>query len=318
MAKPKAKNDIPFDIMNPRFVKFVLFATVLFALSSAALAQDSSIEAKTIINEFLQYPSNKKSCPKLDDGSDSINHIKDSIIKPFMYDYIKEKYPHAYDTVYELFNISDNANVLKTSQDSIKLALDRKLIDIVLDENSQKHEEGFHSSSKKLILIVALIVCVILLAFLIKIVFRVFRKENSAKDNSTMKVSNSSQAAVVPTYDDNAGIEVRSVTTSVLRKQSLEDVVDNDNYLVINGKDFCDPTAVRRMYIKNECIKGIYNMYAEDIRKSDSPNENGCMVIGRWVYDLDSEQYDVSLEELVFPDNDAVFSQYEINFGGKI
>ncbi len=113
-------------------------------------------------------------------------------------------------------------------------------------------------------------------------------------------------------------IVVRRKTATILRKQSLEDVIDNGAYLKVDCNDFCHDSAVRRMYIKNTCIKDIYAMYAEDLRKSKNPNENGCMVLGRWVHDAESNEYYVSLEHIVLPGDDAVFSEYELNFGGKI
>ena len=42
------------------------------------------------------------------------------------------------------------------------------------------------------------------------------------------------------------------------------------------------------------------------------------MVLGRWVHDEENGTYDVSLETVVFPGDDAVFKEYELNFGGKI
>ncbi len=118
--------------------------------------------------------------------------------------------------------------------------------------------------------------------------------------------------------DGNANIVVRRKTTSILRKQSLEDVIDNDNYLKIDCEEFCEDSAVRRIYLKNTCIKDIYNMYAEDLRNPDNPKEDGCMVLGRWVYDQESDEYYVSLEHIILPGDDAVFAEYELNFGGKI
>ena len=59
-------------------------------------------------------------------------------------------------------------------------------------------------------------------------------------------------------------------------------------------------------------------MYAEDLRNPNNPKEDGCMVLGRWVYDNDTKDYAVSLEQVVFPGDDAVFAEYELNFGGKI
>lgn len=42
------------------------------------------------------------------------------------------------------------------------------------------------------------------------------------------------------------------------------------------------------------------------------------MVLGRWVYDEERDEYYVSLEEIVKPGDDAIFKEYELNFGGKI
>lgn len=113
-------------------------------------------------------------------------------------------------------------------------------------------------------------------------------------------------------------IVVRRKTTSILHKQSLDDVINDSNYLVINGSDFCNNSAVKTMYIKNTCIIDIYNMYAEDLRNPNNPKEDGCMVLGRWVRDAEKDEYDVSLEEVVLPGDDAIFAEYELNFGAKI
>lgn len=118
--------------------------------------------------------------------------------------------------------------------------------------------------------------------------------------------------------DAASNIVVRRKTTSILRKQSLEDVIDNEAYLKIACNDFCDDSAVRQIYIKNTCVKDIYNMYAEDLRNPNNPKEDGCMVLGRWVHDSERNDYYVSLEQIVLPGDDAVFAEYELNFGGKI
>lgn len=118
--------------------------------------------------------------------------------------------------------------------------------------------------------------------------------------------------------DGTPAIVVRRKTTSIMKKQSLEDVIGNDDYMKIECSEFCNDSAVRRIYLKNTCIKEIYNMYAEDLRNPDNPKEDGCMVLGRWVYDDETSEYYVSLEHIVQPGDDAVFQEYELNFGGKI
>ena len=121
-----------------------------------------------------------------------------------------------------------------------------------------------------------------------------------------------------PTTDDASIVVVNPTRTVVMKKLDISDVTDNDAYLKIDASEFCADSAVRTMYLKNSCIKDIYNMYADDLRDPSKMNEDGCMVIGRWVRDDDTGLYDVTLEEIVRPGDDAVFSEYELNFGGKI
>lgn len=122
-------------------------------------------------------------------------------------------------------------------------------------------------------------------------------------------------------YDTNTPPTIQIVGTRLpapMRKQSLDDVYENPAYLKISATDFCADSAVRCMYIKNTCIKDIYNMYADDLRNPNNPNEDGCMVLGRWVMDEATQTFDVSLEEIVLPGDDAVFAEYELSFGTKI
>ncbi len=138
---------------------------------------------------------------------------------------------------------------------------------------------------------------------------------SSKKKKSKMKTIDVQRLA---TNEASPAIVVRRKTTSILKKQSLEDVINNKAYYKIECEDFCNDSAVRRIYIKNTCVKDIYNMYADDLRNPNNPKEDGCMVLGRWVYDDHSNEYYVSLEEIVRPGDDAVFQEYELNFGGKI
>lgn len=141
-----------------------------------------------------------------------------------------------------------------------------------------------------------------------------FGRANKKNDKKTKPQPYSN----VTTQEASSAIVVRRKTTSILRKQSLEDVIDNPAYLKIDCNEFCNQSAVRRIYLKNTCIKDIYNIYAEDLRNPENPKEDGCMVLGRWVHDSESNEYYVSLEHVILPGDDAVFSEYELNFGGKI
>ena len=140
----------------------------------------------------------------------------------------------------------------------------------------------------------------------------------ASRKNRMSRNSAKSITPQVSAEEASTAIVVRRKTTAILKTQSLEDVVDNPAYKQIDCKDFCQESAVRRIYIKNTCIKDIYNMYAEDLRNPDNPKEDGCMILGRWVLDNETKEYYVSLEHIVLPGDDAIFSEYELNFGGKI
>lgn len=150
--------------------------------------------------------------------------------------------------------------------------------------------------------------------FVIIILIIWFSVSNKRKRNKR-NLQSSQQSSI---NEASPAIVVRRKTTSILKKQSLEDVMNNKAYFKIECADFCNDSAVRRIYIKNTCIKDIYNMYADDLRNPDNPKEDGCMVLGRWVHDDHANEYYVSLEEIVRPGDDAVFQEYELNFGGKI
>lgn len=181
----------------------------------------------------------------------------------------------------------------------------------LLDKELSVKESKSPIDMKLIGIIVAVVVLLGILAAMLR-----RNKQPAAPKPSTVKTGSGSGSG--RQGGNEAGIVVRRKTATILKKQSLEDVIDNPNYLQVDAVDFCYESAVRRMYIKNTCIIDIYNMYAEDLRAAEHPKENGCMVLGRWVHDDESKEYYVSLEQIVLPGDDAVFDEYELNFGGKI
>lgn len=160
------------------------------------------------------------------------------------------------------------------------------------------------------------IIGLIIILIVFVTVYTIRRKNKNNKKSSATKLSQLSSSDTPST--DNPAIVVRRRTTSILKKQCIDDVIDNPAYLLINSTDFTPNSAVRKIFIKNTCIKDVYNLYAEDLRNTENPKEDGCMVLGRWVYDEGTHTYDISLEDVVLPGDDAVFKEYELNFGGKI
>ena len=181
----------------------------------------------------------------------------------------------------------------------------------VVDTIPEK-SEAEHSLKETIINYSIIGVIVLVLAIWMIIAIRKKKKKSA-------KIQQAVQAQAHQDSDpNNPAIVVRRRTTSILKKQNIDDVINNPEYMLINSSEFTSDSAVRNIYIKNTCIKEVYNLYAEDLRNSNNPKEDGCMVLGRWVHNEDSNTYDISLEDIVFPGDDAVFKEYELNFGGKI
>lgn len=139
----------------------------------------------------------------------------------------------------------------------------------------------------------------------------------SSKPQRPQRPQRPAQKNPAPGQGDN-NIVVRRKTMTILKKQTLEDVVANPAYLKIDCSQMCDDSAIRYLYLKNTCVRDIYNMYEADLKQANRPAEDGCMVLGRWVHDPEADEYYVSMEHVVMPGDDAVFKEYELNFGGKI
>lgn len=196
---------------------------------------------------------------------------------------------------------------LKTREDAYNRLND--IVENINDSNSQ----GNHSSGEDILNYAILGAVVLLLIILIIVsVSRRKKKQGAAYGKNTQPTASNATTA------GNPDIVVRRRTTSIMKKQCIDDVIGNPAYMMIETSDFTPDSAVGKIYIKNTCIKKIYNLYAEDLRNTEKPNEDGCMVLGRWVCDPVTHTYDISLEEVVLPGDDAVFKEYELNFGGKI
>ena len=303
-------------------------------------SQLQSISGESIINAFMKHVEKDiyfSSSAINNTISDIDYHIeciknwtdKDAYIqKHELIDYIKYEGKKIETAKKEIRNISRNFlsqydnNLIDSNfscEDSIIIILNKR---ITLREDAlhrlqsviepEKPDSFFNSlnefQSSTVIKIASVIFVIIILIIWFAIIAK--RKSNQNKKKDVQQKSNATDAS--PT------IVVRRKTTSILKKQSLEDVIDNTSYMRIECSDFCTDSAVRRIYIKNACIKDIYNMYAEDLRNPNNPKEDGCMVLGRWVYDEKCNEYYISLEQIVKPGDDAVFQEYELNFGGKI
>ena len=222
----------------------------------------------------------------------------------------------------QFLNRYDGKIVLDSTacRDSLESIVNDKLdrvetnLNLLEREMNAKEENDFGKIPLGLVLAFIGIITIILLI----LAFINATKKKKHAPAPVINPSNMNKAGSNTGTGGEAGIVVRRKTATILKKQSLEDVIDNPHYLKIDLEDCCYESAVRRMYIKDTCIIDVYNMYLPDLQDPDNAKEFGCMVLGRWVYDADNSEYYVSLEQIVLPGDDAIFDEYELNFGGKI
>ena len=216
---------------------------------------------------------------------------------------------------YDNYDIKADFNVEDSLRTILKSRIDRRsealieLSDSVASINKHNGDSNNEESDNEVF--INIIIILVLLALLVgwMVIASKKRKRNKTFNKQAEKSEDPSD---IPT------IVVRRKTTSIMKAQNIDDVIGNASYLKIDCTEFSYDSAVRTMYVKNSCIKDIYNMYAEDLRNPNNPKEDGCMVLGRWVLDEGTGKYDVTLEHAIMPGEDAVFKEFELNFGGKI
>lgn len=92
-----------------------------------------------------------------------------------------------------------------------------------------------------------------------------------------------------------------------------------DQYFIVDMEEFCVDTAVKKVFFSREAVKSINSYYKAFLEQPERTNETGCYLIGGWeTVDGNEEQYNISVEEMVIPGDDAVYDEYSLNFGLKI
>jgi hypothetical protein len=255
--------------------------------------EDGSVNKEIIIANFEKYLDTVGQLPDIDTLSDT---DKEKKLDTFVVNFLLQIFP----SCDEIKIVKEGDNWLTNELCCIEMKT------MVRNEIEQRKHEA---EIKRLLLLAGLGV----VGLLVIIIILVFIGKRKKRVKPTLV-----QTIGKETDIDDSNIVIRHKTTAIQRKQNIDDVIGNDNYMEIDCNSFVDDSAVKQVYIKTACIKEIYNMYANDLRNPENPKEDGCMVLGRWVQDKKANDYYVTLEHVVLPGNDAVFTEYELNFGGKI
>ena len=89
------------------------------------------------------------------------------------------------------------------------------------------------------------------------------------------------------------------------------------DYYPVKMSVFFEESAIENVYFKKDFIIYIYRFFQEFLKSSDVVHETGCYIIGCWELNA-QHKYNISLEEVVVPGEDAKYGEYELNFGAEI
>lgn len=127
-----------------------------------------------------------------------------------------------------------------------------------------------------------------------------------------------------PVYNEKEqkGPNVLSMITdeSVVYEKGLEHVRRRENeYLTFDMDQVFDDTAINRVYFNTDLVKKLYDFFNGSLEVGGRTNETGCFILGCWDHAKGNKnRYDISLEYMVEPGDDADFGEYSLNFGKKI
>jgi len=92
------------------------------------------------------------------------------------------------------------------------------------------------------------------------------------------------------------------------------------DYYEVDMLSIFEDSAIKSVFFSRKAILDIYKFFSGFLKYDDKTNETGCFLIGCWDYVPNSgkQMYDISIESLVEPGDDAIYGEYALNFGAKI
>lgn len=183
---------------------------------------------------------------------------------------------------------------------------DGEPVTIKVDMDPQRQPLNPDPTSKKGSgLIVWLIIGLALLLLLIGVFFFLRRRKKPVQYQKEQK-----------------GPNVLSMITdeSVVYDKGLDHVHKRENeYLTFDMNQVFDDTAVNKVFFNTDLVKKLYDFFNGSLEKGGHTNETGCFILGCWDHlKGKKDRYDISLEYMVEPGDDADFGEYSLNFGKKI
>ncbi|MDL2296406.1 hypothetical protein LJC68_00160 [Bacteroidales bacterium OttesenSCG-928-B11] len=188
-------------------------------------------------------------------------------------------------------------------KDSVVIVFENEESESPLSSNMENSENSENSTIHSLLSgwMPYAIAVIIILVIIILILNRKKKKVKKEENNETNSLT------VVMEEKENFDVGLKHV-----RK-------DIDNYYVIHMNQVFEDTAIQTILISRSAIKGIYDFFKHFLEIPERTNETGCYLIGCWEYaNPEKTSYNISLEYIIEPGDDAIYGEYNLNFGKKI
>ena len=154
-----------------------------------------------------------------------------------------------------------------------------------------------------------------LLLFIIGMIFygKVILNNKKIKKIEQIKKSSDDGGLIIEDFDENE-IVTYTVGISDIKEKAGVDFYKVDMLSIFNE------TTIKSVFLSRKCIIDLYKFFSDFLRYNKRTAETGCFLIGRWGYASDSNknEYDICIESLVEPSDDAKYGEYNLDFGAKI
>ncbi len=199
-----------------------------------------------------------------------------------------------------------------SSLKELKKSLEEATATSVKEEKVREIQET-HEPQESNNLMSFLIIGVLLIPVVIGIVFyiRTYLKNRKIEKSNSEKKDMEGSGLILEE-------EEKESVSCIVDISDIQEKTGSD-YYEINMRAIFDDTAIETVYFSRQCILDIYKFFSNFLKLEKKTEETGCFIVGRWDYTGVGEQtYNISLETIVEPSDDAVYKEYELHFGAKI
>jgi len=215
--------------------------------------------------------------------------------------------------------LENSRNFIVKKQQQYDDEFDRAAIADIANEIPEQYKEIAHYYEKlaniKIPYLTLAVSGVLLLLFVFGIFYYMIttlRNNKNKKRKEDMR--NSDEGSLLVENDDLIEVISYKVGLSDVKEKAGIDYYEVDMFSIF------EDTAIRKVYFSRKAILDIYKFFSGFLKYDDKTNETGCFLVGRWDYvpNTGNQVYDISIESLVEPGDDAVYGEYALNFGAKI